>query len=318
MGNFYSNITLSTDDKDQVIEFLIKRKCHTFVYPIDEFICVFPKHDSFLFELAEQLSDAMRCAAFAVMIHDDDLLIYKLFQSGKLLDEYNSFPGYFEGLDTPSSGGDAEKVCQVYSAPQEVEALEEILRKKYTFESNRHDAIIAKLNLPYCTVGSGFGYIQKDDAPEDLVVANIIETAADFDDESDDIQSLMTQGRKFVDLDEEKSHLAKNAVTNMLSDPELLKKAWAKAKAGADDYVKAMMETEVKGSAGGGAVVITSKGNLQFTSIEIKPETLDPSNVAMVEDLVLSALNDVARQTRAKMDAAKKTVLNQQLGQLGL
>ncbi|MBS2002172.1 MAG: YbaB/EbfC family nucleoid-associated protein [Candidatus Obscuribacterales bacterium] len=319
MGNFYSNITLSTGERDKVINFLIEQKRHTFVYPIDDFICVFPKHDSVLFELAEQLSALLKCPAFAVMIHDDDLLIYKLFDSGKLLDQYNSCPGYFSGVDQPSSGGDPEKLCLVYSAPDEVEALEEILRKNYTFESNRHDAIIAKLNLPYCTVGSGFGYLERDETPDDLVVADLIETAPDDQagDTDPESGSSSSKGRGFVDLDEG-SHLTKNAVASMLNDPELLQRAWAKAKAGADDYVKAMMETEVKGSSGGGAVVITSKGNLQFTGVKLSPEAINAEDVGMLEDLVLCALNDVAQQTRVKMEATKKSVLNQQLGQLGL
>lgn len=319
MGNFYSNITLSTDERDKVINFLIEKKLHTFVYPIDDFICVFPKQDAVLFELAEQLSALMKCSAFAVMIHDDDLLIYKLFDSGKLLDHYNSFPGYFSGIDEPSSGGDPEKLCLVYSVPEEAAALEEILRKKYTFESNRHDAIIAKLNLPYCTVGSGFGYLQRDETPEDLVVADLIETAPDGQNADADAETgnLAAKVRDYFDLDQG-SHLAKNAVTSMLNDPELLQRAWAKAKAGADDYVRAMMETEVKGTSGGGAVVITSKGNLQFTGVKLAPEAIDANDVAMLEDLVLCALNDVAQQTRTKMEATKKSVLNQQLGELGL
>ncbi|HEY9732982.1 MAG TPA: YbaB/EbfC family nucleoid-associated protein [Drouetiella sp.] len=319
MGNFYSNITLSTDDRDKVIAFLIEQKRHTFVYPTDRFICVFPKHDSALFEMALKLSDECKCAAFAVMIHDDDVLVYKLFDSGNLLDEYNSSPGYFSGLDQESTGGDAEKLCQVYSVPAEKAAIEEILRKKYTFESNRHDAIIAKLDLPYCTVGSGFGYLQKDDAPEELVVADLIETAADADDAAfaDESSASSAPGRNYQELDQG-SNLAKSAVTNMLNDPELLQRAWAKAKAGADDYVKAMMETEVKGSAGDGAVVITSKGNLQFTGITISKQSLALEDVGKIEELVLAALNDVAQQTRTKMEATKRKVLNQQLGQLGL
>jgi|688.fasta_scaffold142541_2 DNA-binding protein YbaB len=319
MGNFYSNITLSTDDRDRVINFLIQQKRHTFVYPIDKFICVFPKNDAAMFEMALKLSDECKCAAFAVMIHDDDVLVYKLFDSGNLLDEYNSSPGYFSGIDQASAGGDAQKLCQTYSVPSERDAIEEILRKKYTFESNRHDAIIAKLNLPYCTVGSGFGYLQKDDAPEELVVADLIETAADQEDTEFEFDSDADapKGRSYADLNDG-VYLAKSAVTNILNDPELLQKAWAKAKAGADDYVKAMMETEVKGSAGDGAVVIASKGNLQFSSVKISAQTLLSEDVSKLEELVLVALNDVAQQTRTKMEAAKKSVLNQQLGQLGL
>ncbi len=79
-----------------------------------------------------------------------------------------------------------------------------------------------------------------------------------------------------------------------------------------------MLEAEVQGTAGGDAVVITSKGNLQFTGIKIRQDAIDPKAVEALEELVLVALNDVAQQTRIKMEATKKSVLNQQLGQLGL
>lgn len=314
MGNFYSNITLTTDERDKVINFLVDKKRHTFVYPIDRFICVFPKSDDILFELAEQLSSEFKCHAFSVIIHDDSLLMYKLFDSGTLLDDYNSCPGYFSGVNEPSTGGDAEQLCSAYSVPNERKALEEILRKEYTFESNRHDAIIAKLNLPYCTVGGGFGYLQEDDVPPELDIGDLVETSPEGDDGEPSTPSLT---RTYMDLDQG-AHLANSAVSDILSNPELLQKAWEKAKAGADDYVKAMMEAEVQGTAGGDAVIITSKGNLQFTGIKIRPEAIDASAIEALEDLVLVALNDVAQQTRAKMEATKKRVLNQQLGQLGL
>ncbi len=313
MGNFYSNITLTTDARDKVINFLVDEKRHTFVYPIDGFICVFPKNDEILFELAEQLSSNFKCSAFSVIIHDDSLLLYKLFDSGNLLDDYNSCPGYFSGVNQPSTGGNAEKLCSVYSVPDERDSLEEILRKEYTFESNRHDAIIAKINLPYCTVGGGFGYLQEDDVPPELDVSDLIETSPEEGGDS----SVPSRPSFYADLDKD-SLLANDAVSDILGNPDLLQKAWEKAKAGADDYVKAMMETEVRGSAGDDAVVITSKGNLQFTGIQIKPDAIDPKSVEALEDLVLVALNDVAHQTRTKMEATKKSVLNQQLGQLGL
>lgn len=311
MGNFYSNITLTTDERDKVIDFLVEKKRHTFVYPIDKFICVFPKSDDILFELAEQLSSEFKCPAFSVIIHDDSLLMYRLFDSGVLLDDYNSCPGYFSGVNQPITGGDAEKLCSVYSVPDERASLDEILRKEYTFESNRHDAIIAKLNLPYCTVGGGFGYLQEDDVPPELDVSDLVETSPEGDEHSEPARP-----RQYVDLDEG-SHLS-SAVGNILSNPDLLQKAWEKAKAGADDYVKAMLEAEVQGTAGGDAVVITSKGNLQFTGIKIRQDAIDPKAVEALEELVLVALNDVAQQTRIKMEATKKSVLNQQLGQLGL
>jgi len=54
--------------------------------------------------------------------------------------------------------------------------------------------------------------------------------------------------------------------------------------------------TLLEGTAGGGAVRIGVTGAGRFLSVHIDPAAVDPSDVAMVEDLVLVALNDAAAQ----------------------
>jgi DNA-binding YbaB/EbfC family protein len=53
-------------------------------------------------------------------------------------------------------------------------------------------------------------------------------------------------------------------------------------------------EQVVEGVAGGGAVRIEVNGRFEFQSVSIAPEAVDPSDVTMLEDLVLAALNDAA------------------------
>ena len=48
-------------------------------------------------------------------------------------------------------------------------------------------------------------------------------------------------------------------------------------------------------SAGGGAVTATV-ANKQITDLEIKPEAVDPEDVEMLCDLVMTAVNDALRQ----------------------
>jgi DNA-binding YbaB/EbfC family protein len=55
-------------------------------------------------------------------------------------------------------------------------------------------------------------------------------------------------------------------------------------------------EAEVTGRSGGGAVEITVTGSMQFLDVTISPEAVDPDDVAMLEDLVLAALNDAIAQ----------------------
>lgn len=50
---------------------------------------------------------------------------------------------------------------------------------------------------------------------------------------------------------------------------------------------------EVSASAGGGMVEVVATADMKITSIHIKPEAVDPDDVDMLEDLVLTAVNAV-------------------------
>lgn len=51
-------------------------------------------------------------------------------------------------------------------------------------------------------------------------------------------------------------------------------------------------EKTVDGSAGGGVVTVQVNGHKKVLSISIKPEAVDPDDVEMLQDLVLTAVND--------------------------
>ncbi len=52
-------------------------------------------------------------------------------------------------------------------------------------------------------------------------------------------------------------------------------------------------EQEVEGVAGGGVVKIRATGTGQVLAVSISPEVVDPSDVPLLEDLILAALHDV-------------------------
>jgi DNA-binding YbaB/EbfC family protein len=53
---------------------------------------------------------------------------------------------------------------------------------------------------------------------------------------------------------------------------------------------------EVEATAGGGAISVTVNGKKQIVAIKIKPEVVDPSDVEMLQDLVMVAANEALRQ----------------------
>jgi len=56
-----------------------------------------------------------------------------------------------------------------------------------------------------------------------------------------------------------------------------------------------------EGVAGGGAVKVTVSGTGEFTGVTIRPDAVDPGDVAMLEDLVLAAVRDASAQVSAAM-----------------
>ena len=49
-------------------------------------------------------------------------------------------------------------------------------------------------------------------------------------------------------------------------------------------------------SSGGGAVEVTLTGKKEKTAIKIKPEVVDANDVEMLEDLIMSAVNECVKQ----------------------
>lgn len=60
---------------------------------------------------------------------------------------------------------------------------------------------------------------------------------------------------------------------------------------------------EIETSAGGGAVIVKATGNKEIKEIIIKPEVVDPADVEMLQDLILTAINEAMNQADAMMQA---------------
>jgi hypothetical protein len=56
--------------------------------------------------------------------------------------------------------------------------------------------------------------------------------------------------------------------------------------------------TQVDGSAGGGVVTAVVTGKQELVSVTIDPDAVDPSDVDMLQDLIVAAVNDALRASR--------------------
>jgi len=61
-------------------------------------------------------------------------------------------------------------------------------------------------------------------------------------------------------------------------------------------------EREVEASTGGGMVTARVNGKGDLISIKINPEAVDPEDVEMLEDLILSAVNEANRKSKEMAD----------------
>jgi hypothetical protein len=67
----------------------------------------------------------------------------------------------------------------------------------------------------------------------------------------------------------------------------------------------------VEASAGGGAVTATANGRLELVRLRIDPRLVDPSDLEMLQDLVVAAVNEVLRRAQelAKRELEQATGL---------
>ncbi|MCB9378899.1 MAG: YbaB/EbfC family nucleoid-associated protein [Holophagales bacterium] len=71
-------------------------------------------------------------------------------------------------------------------------------------------------------------------------------------------------------------------------------------------------ELVVEAASGGGMVKVSMSGHKHLLSVAIDPEAIDPSDPAMLQDLVLAAVNEACR----KVDEALQSRLGSMAGGL--
>ena len=65
-----------------------------------------------------------------------------------------------------------------------------------------------------------------------------------------------------------------------------------------------LAQASIEASSGGGAVTVTVNGQQQVLSVKISPEAIEPDDVEMLEDLVMTAVNEAL--TKAQKMAAER------------
>ena len=77
-----------------------------------------------------------------------------------------------------------------------------------------------------------------------------------------------------------------------------------------EEQQAALESKEFTATAGGGVVEVTVTGKREVTKVKIDPEAVDPDDVEMLEDLILTCVNEALR----KVDSAQ----NQEFGKFNI
>lgn len=172
MGAFYANITLVGAKADEVVEHLAGRRAAV-VEPTPGYAIVYDsvcdeQETEAMADLAKILSKKTSAPAFALLVHDDDVMIYFVGDGGVIVDTYNSAPGYFAGPVQSPSLWDPEALCRLCQC-EAVDEIVGILRsEKYVFQTERHLDLVHALGLPPQAVGGSLEQLSEGDFQSDI------------------------------------------------------------------------------------------------------------------------------------------------------
>ncbi len=168
VGNFYVNHATRGPDREAVAEFLRAAERTAFVGPTVEGTTMFfdaesdMQNEEVIKDLGARASKDLSAPILAVLNHDDDILAYWLFEAGRLVDDYNSCPGYFDGDDVTPAGGDATRLCAAFGVADKAEQVDEVLRgEDFVFAMHRHETLAELLRFPSDYVCLGYRYAEE-------------------------------------------------------------------------------------------------------------------------------------------------------------
>lgn len=152
MGRTFANITVGGQTQDTLVSYLRQIKRNAYVSPpVNNFVVLYDENSEFdieeLSNLSLQISRDFSCLTFPIVIDDESIFAYKLYENGNLMDEYSS-----SGENLFPEGGDAQKLCTILGVQESINRVRPILRepsteKVYLFASERHQKLVKELGL---------------------------------------------------------------------------------------------------------------------------------------------------------------------------
>lgn len=180
MGAFYTTILVRGVSRDSVLLWFQQQQRQGVVLPTRDGVTpVFDKkcqaqETKEITRFSHSISKELECTAWAVMNHDDDLLVYWLYRGGELVDQYNSVsPAVYFGVEEPDEfedetddayapiGGNAGLLCDLMGNGGDSETAASILMDRgpmggrFNSAGERHQALLEALYINPAVLGTG-------------------------------------------------------------------------------------------------------------------------------------------------------------------
>jgi hypothetical protein len=177
MGAFFGSVYTRGVDPATVQSVLAKVAkrlgcCFLMAPEIDGWIGIYPSNDQDA-TVARHIHQHLKADVLQVILHDSDVFCYQYHRDGKLVDEFNSRPDYFEEATArkrQTLRSKPETLATLLRHPDDLDRLRELLRPEDPEDLSDGDAILegfAKLlGLPGCNTSYGYLMQEADDGEE--------------------------------------------------------------------------------------------------------------------------------------------------------
>lgn len=170
MGAFYGSIHIKTENCEAVQKALDlvanEANCRFLLGPpLYRWISVFPNDSGQNNQISVEIAKRLPNDVFHLMVHDDDIFGYFFYRNGKLIDQYNSCPDYFEEVSDEvkhQCRGRPELFKDLLPKPESLEKLKALLiadkKNEFVFENERMAQFVELVGLQNAL--SSYEYLQ--------------------------------------------------------------------------------------------------------------------------------------------------------------
>ena len=158
MGAFYGSIHVRTENSDAVrkaLDQVAKEAGGNFLLgpAFNGWTSVFPSDSGQSDRISLEIAKLVPNDIFHLIVHDDDIFAYYFYRDGRLIDQYNSCPDYFNEVSEEEKQrcqGRPELFQDLLPEPESLGRLKTLLaadKEEYTFESERMAKFVELLGL---------------------------------------------------------------------------------------------------------------------------------------------------------------------------